>query len=780
MNLKCYVCSRIFTQCKILFYHIKNVHTLATNDLFQCGFSNCNQTFPIFKAFKKHMQNESKRYCTTNNSVSISNSNETSSNTCTAIVPPQQNCEIFRSDSNNTFSVPDISIEEGYLKFSLHHFCKKKIPRRETIQLQREVTSLIINPIRAKIINILNHFDSKNLPDLKASLQDLASCCNDPFKDINSEYKLIKTLKELDLYAAPKIIQIDNSVRSLQIKHVAKLDATVAKGVLFQIKFHIKKFFEIPGVYESFEENMKSLAIDNTSLNNFINGKTWRNKINRYPEKCLIPYLLYFDDFEVNNPLDSHSSSLLATYYSFPTAPINIRHKLASIFIAALFKSQDVKSFGNAKTFFKLIEVLNDLKENGIDIKTSNGTKTIFPCLGLVAGDNLALNNILEEFDKLRNKLNYEQDIVQNDFGNTGITKNSIFNKIRNFHVTENYYVDILHDILEGVLKYGFCNIILHYINQKTFDLEFLNLRKQNFDYGETENGNKSPSLQLHHIKSFNLKLSGREMLTFAHFFTLIIGDVVERDDIVWKFVLNLIELLDLLLLSEYTSLDMINLKSHIQTHNRDYPIIFYDTLKPKHHLLIHYCRVLEHSGPLKLLWTLPFESKHRQLKEYAKNITSRKNLTLSLAIKFAIVFSENVTNFENIEILLGKKIGLLQYSLYWTHLQSMFNNETLEGCVCYLSFKRYNTLYKRNFIIFFYDPNFSAYQILEIFTKDNKTFMFCEKNSILTYNAHFLSYEVGGKSSEFKLFNADNLKNPPIHLYTVQNRLFLRPKQFF
>lgn len=47
------------------------------------------------------------------------------------------------------------------------------------------------------------------------------------------------------------------------------------------------------------------------------------------------------------------------------------------------------------------------------------------------------------------------------------------------------------------------------------------------------------------HLKSFRLKASASEMLTFAHFFTLLIGDKVNTDSDLWKFVINLIELLD-------------------------------------------------------------------------------------------------------------------------------------------------------------------------------------------------------------------------------------------
>ena len=56
-----------------------------------------------------------------------------------------------------------------------------------------------------------------------------------------------------------------------------------------------------------------------------------------------IPYFLYFDDFEVNNPLGSHSSSVLGAYYSFSTAPEALKSNLNNKFVAALFNSKDVK-----------------------------------------------------------------------------------------------------------------------------------------------------------------------------------------------------------------------------------------------------------------------------------------------------------------------------------------------------------------------------------------------------------------------------------------------------
>jgi hypothetical protein len=56
--------------------------------------------------------------------------------------------------------------------------------------------------------------------------------------------------------------------------------------------------------------------------------------------------------------------------------------------------------------------------------------------------------------NKLRNIDTYKSGIEINDMSLTGINQACVFNEICSFHVTENYAVDIMHDLLEGVCKY--------------------------------------------------------------------------------------------------------------------------------------------------------------------------------------------------------------------------------------------------------------------------------------------------------------------------------------
>lgn len=111
----------------------------------------------------------------------------------------------------------------------------------------------------------------------------------------------------------------------------------------------------------------------------------------------LIPYILYVDDFEINNPLGSNSSkhSICNLYYSFPCLPME-ESRLENIFYAAVTKSIDLKNYSNEICFEYLIEELKVLKLSGINFDCGNNLNiNVKFILGLVIGDNLGLNHFL-------------------------------------------------------------------------------------------------------------------------------------------------------------------------------------------------------------------------------------------------------------------------------------------------------------------------------------------------------------------------------------------------
>jgi len=101
--------------------------------------------------------------------------------------------------------------------------------------------------------------------------------------------------------------------------------------------------------------------------------------------------------------------------------------------------------------------------------------------------------------------------------------------------------------------------------------------------------------------------MSAREVMTFIHYFPLMVGDLVPENDEVWSFFLILLQINDQLLSYTFNTNSIKYLKQLISTHNKQYTILFNDTLKPKHHFLIHYPTIIENSGPPRNYWCFWF-----------------------------------------------------------------------------------------------------------------------------------------------------------------------------
>lgn len=256
----------------------------------------------------------------------------------------------------------------------------------------------------------------------------------------------------------------------------------------------------------------------------------------------------------------------------------------------------------------------------------------------------------------------FYQTVYINPFKKTGIHEGCIFNSLKSFHVTLNVAVDIMH-LFEGVLKNDLSLIILYFINKKVFTLEEINSRKQLFDYGPIEVGNISLPLTLDQLQTRNLKMSATESWTFLHFLPLMVGDLIPHDCPVWKFLLNLHTLMDTCLLSSFKESDLQLLNKLVKYHNKVYVELFGQHLKPKAHFLTHYVTVIKRLGPLKFLWCLRYEAKHKELKAYCKANFSRRDICYSLAVKIAMKLANRFFLNETFELISEVKENITAYN---------------------------------------------------------------------------------------------------------------------
>ncbi|XP_055907791.1 uncharacterized protein LOC129942757 [Eupeodes corollae] len=618
-------------------------------------------------------------------------------------------------------------------------------------------------------------------------------------------------MKEEQLIEDAQEFTIDESISKVFHNGSLHYDQHKVKGVIMPLRFQFKKVFESRSMLANVLENIKNQLLNTKSVKNFVQGELWKKKCEMYPGKQLIPYFLYNDEFEVNNPLGSHSGqhSVSNVYYSFPCLSEK-ESKLEYVYLGAVIKSKDVKSFGNEKCWKTLVDELIDLEVNGVDILTENGVSRVYFILGLVLGDNLGLNSFLnfnrsfvstsfcrfckmnklethtanvENISLMLSEINYQVDVTENLSSESGIRKISLLNEIPSFHVVDNYSVDVMHDVFEGVCHYDLTHALTYFMETaKYFNLETLNSRKSNFDYGPIEIDNTSGDITTTHLSKKHLKMSAREMMTFAYCFPLMIGDLVPQDDEVWKFILNFFEIIDMILCYEINTAIIDLFRHKISMHNTDYVRLFNDNLKAKHHNLTHYPTVLRKSGPLKAFWCFKYESKHRQFKVYSHATTSRKNICLSLARKYQLQFAYSIVEptindgWYTINESDQTKSG---YDSIISRILKVSNTSVKS----FSKTKCNGYMFKSGFYVAVYENDIEIYLILNIFMVEiNSIALFCQKLNMIEYNPHYLAYDiVQGQLGEFSIINIKDLVGPPLtKIKTSRGRTMIKVKEYY
>lgn len=215
-----------------------------------------------------------------------------------------------------------------------------------------------------------------------------------------------------------------------------------------------------------------------------------------FDKKLVIPLFVFYDDFEVDKEIGSHSAKLGAVYVKIACLPSEFQGSLDNIFLALLFNTSDRVNYGNKRTFRIFIKELNFLLNNDIEIIINNVTHTVYFVMALLIADNLAFHSMLgfsegftanfpcricrahksiihfqteENSGLLRNKLQHDIDCKIDNVSLTGVNEESALNEIETFEITDNPSVDIMHDVFEGVCIYDMGHILYHLIFIKSY-----------------------------------------------------------------------------------------------------------------------------------------------------------------------------------------------------------------------------------------------------------------------------------------------------------------------
>lgn len=450
---------------------------------------------------------------------------------------------------------------------------------------------------------------------------------SNPFQHLDTEYKRITHFQTTGAYVPPESYHIGSRVGKKNSKKGVKAEMKQVTGQFIPLRYVLKKFFELPDVFKSTIQYMKDVQAESDVISNFVQCQRWKIISTKYFKNSdiVFPLIVYFDDWEPNNPLAPHSEKIGAVYVTVPCLPPECQSKLENIFVTLLFHSDDRKRYGNKKTFASLINELMFLETAGIDINITEGRKRIYFATGLLTGDNLGIHTMcgfvesfsakfmcrfckasksltemqcIEDVTLLRNSQNYYNDLATENTRLTGIKEECIFHVVPSIDITEMPFVDQMHNCLEGVGHYSMIPILKHLLELEPLFLEMLNSRMSLFDYSPYDSLNKPPYIIPETLNKNKLKMTASEMLLFVRLFGIFVGDLVDENDEFWQLYLLLHDIFDIILAKKLPSNIGHVLQILVKEHNELYLKITRETLKPKHHFLVHYGRIFSHIGP--------------------------------------------------------------------------------------------------------------------------------------------------------------------------------------
>ncbi|KAJ8684618.1 hypothetical protein QAD02_020411 [Eretmocerus hayati] len=193
--------------------------------------------------------------------------------------------------------------------------------------------------------------------------------------------------------------------------------------------------------------------------------------------------------------------------------------------------------------------------------------------------------------------------------------------------------VDPMHDLLEGVCRVDVAKILNNLINvKKHFRFQDFIDRIEYFDRNSPDAN--LPSLSKDSIKDGKLMMSASEIYFLVTNLPLMIGDLVPSSDKSWKLFLLLRQIVCTAFAHSVTQKNIESFGDLVTSYPKSYVSLFKKTLRPKHHNLLHYQRLMLLYGPLKVLSCLRFEAKHRQLKQCSQATTSRASPDYTIAVK--------------------------------------------------------------------------------------------------------------------------------------------------
>lgn len=526
----------------------------------------------------------------------------------------------------------------------------------------------------------------------------------------------------------------------------------------------------VPGIYEKF-----------CCAQLFKNSTFFRENPNAIQLRFAI------DDFDICAPCKSKAviHKVTAVYMQIENLPCHLQSKHENIFLVALCKSTETKQkFTTLDNVIEhIVSEVKILEREGVDIGSGKHLKG---ALVSFTYDNLGGNGLLgfvecftaknwcriceltrdecscavaEDVSKIRQIKDYNDQVkaAENSDENNikGVKKYCILNDLSNFHVLKNVTVDLMHDVLEGVAPYFLSQLFAHIVNRKILKKSDLEDRVRDHNYGALNSDCRPSFLDL---SKKSLNQNARQMYCLILNVPFILMDLKNKLEDVWICVRSLLVAIQIIFSQSMNDNDLVQLEKCITTHLKSYIDVFEKPLKPKQHLFLHYPFVIRKSGPVKNMWMMRFESKHKYFTDRAKKTTNFKNITKTLAADH----QQNMLNYGN-SFRDHFEHSVAKYQLVDTDLmyQITCHNLSIENLFVVDFLKCNGIEYRKRLMI---TQHKTFYEILYVLKDEsNSAFWFlCATYDVKSFDEFSNSFEISLNNSltDLKLIPLEKLQN--------------------
>lgn len=216
-------------------------------------------------------------------------------------------------------------------------------------------------------------------------------------KSVRNEYQRFQIFQEHKTFIQPVSCRVGYRDEIQKKGEVNKKIKVLLIAQFIPLRSVLQQFFQLPEVLEETFNYINDIDSSKEVICNLVQSKLW-DKIKTDDQTSLtLPLVLFFDDYECNNPLGTRKVVVKcgAVYVSLPCLPPEMQSKLENIFLFVLFNTLDKKMIKNDVVFSRMKEELHFLRNEGIDVQYGLRKMKLRFLLALIVGDNLGLNSIL-------------------------------------------------------------------------------------------------------------------------------------------------------------------------------------------------------------------------------------------------------------------------------------------------------------------------------------------------------------------------------------------------